>query len=113
MESNNLIYAFEFDDNGHIIESHFIDAETNQNDRMITTEIPRGIFKPKWTGSKWIEGATSEEIEELTKPQPHVPTDSEILGQQMTERELEAIVQGQQITDMDLRLFMVEMGANQ
>lgn len=50
-----------------------------------------GLFKPKWSGElsedeegnitvgegEWVEGATQEEIDELTKPQPQEPSDKE------------------------------------
>ena len=75
----------------------------------VTTPLPQPLFhRPKWNGKEWIEGATQDEIDELIKPQPYVPTDTEILGQQMTEREIESMIQGQQITDMELRLIMLE-----
>ena len=41
----------------------------------------QGFYKPKWDGKKWAEGATQEEIDELTKPQPHEPTIEERLEQ--------------------------------
>ena len=53
------------------------------------------LFKPKWSGEiiedeegniivgegEWIEGATQEEIDEFTKPQPYEPTIEERLEQ--------------------------------
>lgn len=63
------------------------------------------------TNNAVIKWKTQEEIDrEKSKPIPL--TDTEILGQQMTERELEAMEQGQQITDMEIRLMFVEMGAS-
>ena len=44
----------------------------------------QGLYAPKWDGDKWVEGATQEEIDELTKPQPHEPTVEERLEE--TER---------------------------
>ena len=41
----------------------------------------QGLYVPKWDGDKWVEGATQEEIDELTKPQPHEPTVEERLEQ--------------------------------
>ena len=55
----------------------------------------QGLHKPKWSGDvsedgegnitvnegEWVEGATQEEIDELTKPQPHEPTVEERLAQ--------------------------------
>lgn len=78
MENNKLVYAYEIDDNGRIIESHFIDAETNQNDRMITIEIPRDIFIPIWNGYEWTEGKTQAEIEEDEYLNSLIPSAEEI-----------------------------------
>lgn len=44
----------------------------------------QGLYAPKWDGTEWVEGATQEEIGELTKPQPHEPTVEERLEE--TER---------------------------
>ena len=55
------------------------------------------LFKPKWSGEitedeegnitvgegEWVEGATQEEIDELTKPQPHEPTEIDLLQAQV------------------------------
>ena len=41
----------------------------------------QGLYKPKWDGDKWVEGATQEELDELTKPQPQEPTIEERLEQ--------------------------------
>ncbi|HJA90063.1 MAG TPA: hypothetical protein H9948_04655 [Candidatus Jeotgalibaca merdavium] len=65
---------------------------------IIETRLTEPLFKPKWTGKviedeegnqimgegEWVEGATQEEIDELTKPQPHEPTVEERLEE--TER---------------------------
>ena len=61
----------------------------------LNTEPAQGFYKPKWSGEitedeegiitvnggEWVEGATQEEIDELTKPQPHEPTVEERLAQ--------------------------------
>lgn len=41
----------------------------------------QGLYNPKWDGDKWVEGATQEEIDQLTKPQPKEPTIEERLEQ--------------------------------
>ena len=62
---------------------------------IIEKPLTDPLFKPKWTGKviededgnqimgdgEWVEGATPEEIDELTKPQPHEPTVEERLEQ--------------------------------
>ena len=61
----------------------------------LDTEPAQGLHKPKWSGEitedeegnvtvsegEWVEGATQEEIAELTKPQPQEPTELEVLQQ--------------------------------
>lgn len=61
----------------------------------LDTGPAQGLYKPKWSGEvtedkegniavgegEWVEGATQEEIDELTKPQPHEPTVEERLEQ--------------------------------
>ena len=63
----------------------------------LDTTPAQGFHKPKWTGElfedeegnitasegEWVEGATQEEIDELTKPQPQVPTEIDLLQAQV------------------------------
>lgn len=46
----------------------------------LDVEPAQGLYKPKWTG-EWVEGATQDEIDELTKPLPQEPTVEERLEQ--------------------------------
>ena len=32
-----------------------------------------GLYKPKWDGEKWVEGATPQEIEDMTPPESTRP----------------------------------------
>ena len=62
---------------------------------IIEIPLTEPLYKPKWTGNviedeegnqimgegEWVEGATQEEIDELTKPQPQEPTIEERLEQ--------------------------------
>ena len=45
----------------------------------LDVEPAQGLYAPKWDGDKWVEGATQEEIDELTKPKPQEPTEKERL----------------------------------
>ena len=63
----------------------------------LDAEPSQGLYKPKWSGEitedeegnitvgegEWVEGATQEEIDELTKPQPHEPTEIDLLHAQV------------------------------
>ena len=63
----------------------------------LNVEPAQGLYKPKWSGEitedeegnitvsegEWVEGATQEEIDELTKPQPQEPTEIDLLHAQV------------------------------
>ena len=63
----------------------------------LDTEPSQGFHRPKWSGEitedeegnqimgegEWVEGATQEEIDELTKPQPQEPTEIDLLHAQV------------------------------
>ena len=71
-------YVRIIDESGLFIEDAFVDE---LNEHTIDTPCPSGFYKPRWSGDKWVEGTTQEEIDELTKPQPHEPTVEERLEQ--------------------------------
>ena len=70
------------------------DYDTETEVALSVTPV-QGLYKPKWSGEiiededgnitvnggEWVEGATQEEIDELTKTQPHEPTVEERLAQ--------------------------------
>lgn len=70
------ILAYEVDQYGFIKESYVVDdKETIENTKnLIYENIPNGLYKPKWNGNWWVEGATQAEIDEITKPQLIAPT---------------------------------------
>ena len=69
----------------------------NETELGIDVTPAQGLYKPKWSGEitedeegnitvgegEWVEGATQEEIDELTKPQPHEPTEIDLLQAQV------------------------------
>ena len=71
------------------------DFTCDESEYGLNVTPAQGLYKPKWSGEitegeegnitvgegKWVEGATQEEIDELTKPQPHEPTVEERLAQ--------------------------------
>lgn len=70
-------------------------------------------------GSFWIEGLTQEELD-LILNAPKPKTELDILGEQLVQRELEALelksdnlMLGQQIVDLELRLLAVEGGISE
>ena len=79
IDSNGFItenYVGEFDEVGNLI---------NPIGNFITTDLPQPLlfYKPKWNGTQWVEGATQEEIDELTKIEPSPPTETEMLKRRL------------------------------
>lgn len=51
------IKVAEFDNQGNCLEE--------LADNIVTTEIPQGLYRAKWTGIEWIEDMSQTEIDEL------------------------------------------------
>ena len=57
------------------------------NDEFIATEVPQGLYWPKWTGTEWVEGGQALEP---TEPEPQAPTIEEMaIALMKTQAELE------------------------
>ena len=68
-----------------------------------------GILKFRWNGTAWEEAATADEIAaweaEHPAPEPPGPTEEQVLGQMITDEQLERIAQGQEYTDLELAVL--------
>lgn len=62
------------DNDGYFVEDVLLkevpfhyDDEFNKiyNPNYISLEVPEGLYKPKWDGSKWVEGLLEEDINSL------------------------------------------------
>lgn len=54
------------DENGFIVDSvTFQEGEEFEIQPNWISELVPNFYKPKWTGTEWIEGATQEEIDEI------------------------------------------------
>lgn len=82
------MYAYEINDEGFIINNYLVDGDIEIPDGCIFVQLPQPLlfYKPKWTGEEWAEGATQEEIDEITKVEPSPPTQEDRI------KELETIV---------------------
>ena len=86
--------VYQLTDKGYISETHVanlnIDGTVIDEDKknFIAIDPSNNLYKPKWIGNKWIEGATQEEIDELTKVEPSPPTQAEILEQRLADLEI-------------------------
>lgn len=66
------------DSNGFFLEDVLLDDEEIIPSNCVEIQCPDGFYKPKWTGSEWIEGLTKEEIDTI-KNQPQPKTEEEKL----------------------------------
>lgn len=44
--------------------------EEKEDEKLIDVEVPQGLYRPRWNGSKWEEGLSQEEISKLHAPEP-------------------------------------------
>ncbi len=111
-----LIQVHRIDENGFYLEPVLIEQGDVVNDEnIITVDPPQGLYKPRWVEGEWTEGLSQQEIDELTKPKPLTPSDTDVLGQQLAEKELQIIrlqqenkILGQQVAEKELRIAKLE-----
>lgn len=65
----------------------------------------RGQYKYKLDNGEMVERTQAELDDEWNARPPAPPYETQILGQAISQREIEQIIQGQQISDMDIRLI--------
>lgn len=106
--------AYEINEHGFIVNNYLIGGDVEIPARCIYTQLPYpAIFhKNKWSGEEWTEGATPEELAEMTKPKEAPLTDIEVLSRLLTERELELMLQGQQLVALELKFSELEAKLN-
>jgi len=76
-----MYFARIIDENGFFVCDDFVDELT---EFTIETLCPQGFYKPKWDGTKWVEGLTQEEIDAIKNVEIE-PTETEILKSQVLE----------------------------
>jgi len=71
--------VLKIDINGYFIEDVVLQDNETTPSGCIETPCPDGFYKPKWDGSKWIEGLTQAEIDTLNN-QPLEPSEADRLS---------------------------------
>lgn len=73
------MYAYKVDNDGYIIDNYVIGGTVPVPEECITVQLPQPLsfYRPKWNGVKWFEGATQEEIDEITRVEPLPITETE------------------------------------
>lgn len=115
-----------------------MEAEEGKNPEIagyiVGIPVPAGLFRPRfdlaaWGAFQealkerpqeqlpdlWVEGLSQKEIDELTKTQPMEPSEMDKIGEQLVQRELEALelkqqneALGAQIVGLELRVLSME-----
>lgn len=65
--------------NGDFLRDDF--TFDTENEIGLDVEPAQGLYKPKWNGTAWAEGATQEYIDEIIAQQPAEPTIEELQAQ--------------------------------
>ncbi|QAT43431.1 hypothetical protein [Aminipila luticellarii] len=71
--------VIKIDENGLFVEDVIIQDGEKIPTKCIETLCSDGFYKPKWDGSKWVEGLSEEEINALVNIIPE-PTEAERLA---------------------------------
>lgn len=108
------IQVYRIDKDGYFIEPILIDGNFLPTDQfpkdLVLIKPTDGLFKAKWNSGQWEEGLSQQEIDEIKNP-PRAPSEPEIIGQQIVEKELQILqllnenkALSQSIADLERRL---------
>ncbi|NFI92859.1 hypothetical protein FC961_00270 [Clostridium botulinum] len=98
-----LKQAYKIDTKGFYIEDYIYQEDEQLEDNIITIKIPQDLYKAKWNGDNWIEGATQEYIDSI-KPKSKEPTETEILQKQLLETQNMLLELQYKLTNKDLEI---------
>ncbi|GED16404.1 hypothetical protein [Aneurinibacillus migulanus] len=69
-----VIQVHRVDKDGFYMEPVLIEQnDVIEDENIVTIDPPEGLYKPRWLDGEWLEGLTSEEIEEIKKTVPQEP----------------------------------------
>lgn len=92
-----LKQVYEINENGYLQEIQVAEFDEQGNcteelaENIVTTDIPQGLYRAKWTGTEWIEDMPQAEIDALNN-QPKEITEFDYL------------------IDLDYRISLLELG---
>lgn len=78
--------VYKIDDNGFYVEPVLVSVDEELTEDLVEIPFPNGLYRPKWTGTEWIEGATQEEIDNIKNQQPE-PNEVEKIKQHLINTE--------------------------
>lgn len=94
--------VYKIDSKGIYIEPVLLGESDDIPSDCVVVEPPDGLFQLKFVNGEWIEGLSSQDINEyITRPSSLTP--EELMGQQLTDSELESMLQGQSVTELEIQ----------
>lgn len=101
------------DEDGFYIEDYWVeDYKQESESNMIQDEMQQGLYKPKWDGSKWVEGATEDYIKSITVIDTIETTPQEILNAQLLQQNAEIQIQLDQQKQLNAQILLQLAGGD-
>ncbi|MED4401352.1 hypothetical protein [Metabacillus fastidiosus] len=79
------VHAYDVDESGLIVEYYLIEVDDEgtpieeELEHLITAQLPQpNFYRPKWTGTEWIEDKTQAEFDEEALLELLIPSITEI-----------------------------------
>lgn len=83
------------DKEGFYVKDVILQTGEDLPDDVVKVLPAQGLYKPRWTGTEWVEGATQEYIDSITNVVVEPSEQDELLNY---------------VLDLDMRMVMIEMG---
>ena len=96
------MFVYRIDAGGYYLEPVLVNNLDEMPVDCVKEEPPDGLFKLKFEDGQWIEGLSSKEISDYIN-RPSALTPEEVMGQQLTDSELESMLQGQSVTELEIQ----------
>lgn len=71
--------VYRIDEQGYFVEPVILRDDEQILEDCTVLELPEGLFRARFVNGEWVEDATSEEIEELTRVPERQPSEVELL----------------------------------
>lgn len=101
------------DEEGYYIEPVILmpeivngDPVYDASEYLIEERYTEPLYKPKWTGTEWVEGITQEELDAMKPEHSEEPVTLEALHQKLEEQEGVNQMLAQQIVDLELQQLL-------
>ncbi len=106
-----MIQVWEIDNEGYFTGESDFKEERKLTQFDVTEAIDVGYIKPRWNSSKWIEGATEEEIKQFEEDisKPPEPTELDKLKELVLAQQEEMLIHDEFATDLDFRMTNLEL----